>query len=99
MHHKLGAGTGELRPQPLIDFCAFSEKIAILNAIWITFRTFLDPFEKTKLLKLDSHYKQLNCQLIQPPYLLMVKYKTCLNACILGLNFLRDLAKGKLKLP
>ena len=47
-------------PQPLDGFCDFSEKNSQFNAICITFRTFLEPIERTKLLKFESHLKKLN---------------------------------------
>ena len=62
------------------------------NAIWITFRTFSETFEKTKLLKFKSHLKELNCSVPSDPSL--VKSKTRLNACIFWSYFLSDLAGG-----
>ena len=58
----------------------FLEKNGYLNAIWITFRTFSEPFERTKFLRFES---QLNKSL----RLLQVKSKTRLKSFILGLNF------------
>ena len=60
-------------------YVIFRKKNSLFSAIWITFYTFSDPFEKTKLLKFGSHSKELNL----PPYL-QHKFKTCLNAYILG---------------
>ena len=41
--------TNELkRPQPLRIFINFLEKNSYFNAIWITFRTFLEPFESLR---------------------------------------------------
>ena len=57
-------------------FVIFRKK-AFLTPIESHFTRFLDPFEKTKLLKFGSHSKELNC----PPSYLQVKFKTCLNAC------------------
>ena len=68
------------RGLPPGDFCDFFEKKKIFYAIWITFYTFLKPFEKTKLLKFGSHLKQLNCP--NPNPYLQVKFKTGLNACM-----------------
>ena len=73
---------------PLGNFCNFSEKNYQFSAKWNSFRTFLEPFEKTNLLKFKSYLKGLN--LFSPlPHLLtsqvqmQVKSKTRLNACIL----------------
>ena len=38
-------------------FCKVLEKIGYFNAIWITFRAFSEPFERTKFLRFES---QLN---------------------------------------
>ena len=64
------------------------------NSIWITFRAFLKHFERIKMLKFGSRLKNQISQPIQPLLYLQVKYKTRLNACILGLNFLIDLFRG-----
>ena len=61
-------------------FCKLLEKNGYLNAIWITFRKFFEPFKTTKFLRFGS---QLNKSLP----LLQVKSKTRLKSCILGLNF------------
>ena len=46
---------------PLGDFLDFFfEKNSYFNAIWITFRTFLEPFKITKSLRTESQLKQLN---------------------------------------
>ena len=42
-----------LGASPMGKFCDFAKKIAIYNAIWITFRTILEPFEIIKLLKAE----------------------------------------------
>ena len=47
---------------------------------WIIFRTFLEPFKRTKFFRFES---QLNKSLP----ILQVKSKTRLKSCILGLNF------------
>ena len=36
------------------------------NATWITFRAFLKPLQRTKLLSLSIYLKFLNCQPFQP---------------------------------
>ena len=61
-------------------FVSFWKKNGCLNAIWITFRTFSEPFERTKFLRFES---QLNKSLP----LLQVKSKARLKSFILGLNF------------
>ena len=66
--------------QPLSDFLKFLEKNGYFNAIWITIRTFSEPFERTKFLRFES---QLNKSLP----LLQIKSKPHLKCCILGLNF------------
>ena len=67
-------------PSSWAIFCKFLEKNGYLNAIWITFRTFSELFEKTKFLRFEN---QLNKSLS----LLQVKSKTHLKSFILGLNF------------
>ena len=69
-------------PQPLDDFL---EKNGYFNAIWITFRTFSEPFEKTKFLMFENQLKK-SLPLFQ------VKSKTRLKSCILGVKFC-DLAQ------
>ena len=51
-------GAWGIRPQLLGDFCNFLEKNGYFNAIRITFRTFSEPFEKTKFLMLESQLKK-----------------------------------------
>ena len=53
---RLRESAGEAPSQWTI-FCEFLEKNGYLNAIWITFRTFSEPFERTKFLRFES---QLN---------------------------------------
>ena len=66
-------------------FCKFLENNGYFNTIKITFRTFLEPVEKTKFLMFES-------QLKKSLPLLQVKSKTRLKTCILGLNFVtRDI--------
>ena len=43
--------------QRLGDFLFF-EKNSYFNAIWITFRSFLKPFERTKFLRFESQLKK-----------------------------------------
>ena len=62
------------------------QKKGHINVVWITFYMFLKPFEKTKFLKFGSHLKGLNCPTPHP--YIQIKFKTGLNACIWGLNFL-----------
>ena len=61
-------------------FCKFLEKNGYFNAIWITFRTFSEPFKRTKFLRFES-------QLKKSLPLLQVKSKTRLKSFVLGLNF------------
>ena len=61
-----------------------------VNAIWITFRTFLEPFERTTLLRFESQLKSCNCLAC---LYLQVKPKTRLKSYIFGLNFVSDLAQ------
>ena len=60
-------------------FCKFLEKNGCFNAIWITFRTFSEPFERTKFLRFKNLLKKT-----LP--LLHVKSKIRLKSCILGLD-------------
>ena len=53
--------------QPLGDFCDFSEKNSNFNAIWITFGTFLEPFERTEIAKIASYMQGLNSLALQLP--------------------------------
>ena len=50
------------------DFCDFSATNSHFNAIWITFRSLLESFETSKLLKLRSHLKDLNRTLHSPSH-------------------------------
>ena len=63
-----------------VIFYIFLEKSGYFYAIWITIRTFLESFEKTKFLMFES-------QLKKSLPLLQAKSKTRLKSCILGLNF------------
>ena len=56
------------------------EKNGYLNAIWITFCTFSEPFERTKFLRFES-------KLNKSFPLLQIKSKTRLKSFISGLNF------------
>ena len=42
--------------QSLGNLCDFSGKNSHFNSIWITFREFLEPFERTKFLKFGNHH-------------------------------------------
>ena len=72
-------------------FCNFLEKKnGYFNAILITFRTFSEPFERTKFLMFESRLKK-SLSLFQ------VKSKTRLKSCILGLNFVTWPKSGESK--
>ena len=66
--------------QLLAIFCKFLEQNGYFNAIWITFRTFSERFERTKFLRFESW---VNKSLA----LLQITSKTRLKFCLLGLNF------------
>ena len=55
-----GRRSGGSAPSRLAIF-AISFKKYHFNVIWITFRTFLRPLERTKLLRLGIYLKFLNC--------------------------------------
>ena len=76
---RLWESGGEV-PSRWAIFCKFWGKNGYFNAIWITFRTFSEPFETTKFLRFES---QLNKSIP----LLPAKWKTRLKSFILGLNF------------
>ena len=76
---KLRGSGGEAHSR-LAIFCKFLEKNGYFNAIWITFPSFSETFERTKFLRFE---RQLNKSIP----LLQVKSKTRLKSCILGLNF------------
>ena len=61
-------------------FSKFLEKNGYFNVIRITFRTFSEPFERTKFLRFES-------QLKKSLLLLQVQSKARFKSCILGLNF------------
>ena len=59
---------------------------------------FLETFETTNVLKFGIHSKILNCSPSSAPCLhLHVRPKTRLNACILRLNVVSDLASRGMK--
>ena len=58
----------------------FFGKIAIFDTFWITFCVFSESFKKSKYLRFESQLKKFLS-------LLQVKFKTRLESCILGLNF------------
>ena len=72
--------SGGEAPSRWAIFEKFLEKNGYCNAIRITFRTFSEPFERTKFLRFES-------QLKKSLPLLQGKFKTGLKSCILGLNF------------
>ena len=77
-HQQLEAmGVWGEAPSRRAIFCMFLEKNGYFNAIWITFRTFSEPFERTKFLRFES---QLNKFLP----LLQVKSKTRLKSFNMG---------------
>ena len=53
-------GYAGLRAKPPIAgrFLEFFGKNSSFNAIWITFRTFSEPFERTKFLRFQSQFKK-----------------------------------------
>ena len=67
-------------------FCNFLEKIALLMPFRLHFARFQSYFERKTILKFES-------QLKKSLTLLQVKTKTRLKFCILGLNFVNDLAQ------
>ena len=81
-----GHGGGALSNRAI--FYNFLEKNGYFIAIWITFRTFSEPFERTKFLMFESQLKK-SLPLFQ------VKSKTRLKSCILGLNFVTWPKSGK----
>ena len=56
-----------LSVKPPADFYDFSAKSSYFSATWISFRTFFELFERSKLLKFGSHLKELNCPPIHFP--------------------------------
>ena len=79
--------SGGEAPSRWAIFCKFLGKNGYFSAIWITFRTFSEPFERTKFLKFEI-------QLNKSHPLLQVKSKTRLKSCILGLNFVTSPGQG-----
>ena len=75
---------------PPREFCDFSEKARLFNAIWITFYTFLEPLEKTELLLVESHSKELN----RVASLLTGQVQNKFKRLYFELHFLSDLPKG-----
>ena len=76
MRWRLWESGGEA-PSRWANFCKFLEKNGYLNAIWIIFRTFSEPYERTKFVRFK---RQMNKSLP----LLQVKSKTRQNSFILG---------------
>ena len=81
-------GMGAEPPAAGRFFVIFWKENGYFSAIRITFRTFSEPFERTKFLMFESQLKNL-----LP--LLQVKSKTHLKSCILGLNFVTWLKSEK----
>ena len=80
------------RGSPLDDVGDFSEKNSLFNAIWITFYTFLDLFEKPKLQKIRKSFKRF--KLPSPSPLLAGQVQNQFKQLYFGLIiFLSDLAK------
>ena len=77
---KLRESGGEAHTVAWRFFVSLLEKNGYFNAIWITFRSFSETFERTKFLRFER-------QLTKSIPLLQVKSKTRLKSCILGLNF------------
>ena len=66
------------------DFCLFL-KIYLFNAIWSTFRTFLDPLKELNFQDLKANQsKKLNCSI---SLYLQIKSKSRLKSWIFGLDF------------
>ena len=86
MHHRRGGSRGSR----WANFIFFFRKNSRLNAIWITFCTFLDPFEITKFLGFESQLKTSNCWVF---ILLTDQVQKRLKSWILELNFVCDLAQ------
>ena len=57
---------------------------------WITFYTYSETFESTRFLTFEI---QLKAKLLSSFFCSQFKSKTCLKSCILGLNFVSDLAQ------
>ena len=68
-------------------FLWFFRRNIHFNAVRITFRSFLEPFETFELLNFGSHWKELNCSAPLSPLTSLFKSKTLLYASILGKTF------------
>ena len=53
-----GLGAEPLAAYPLGDFCDFQQRYSHVSATRIKFRTFLEPCERIKLLRLESQLKK-----------------------------------------
>ena len=62
----------------------------------MTIRSFVKPFEKSNCKDLEVFDR---IKLLSPISSLIVKFKTRLKACIYGLNFLSNLARGGASAP
>ena len=68
----------------------------------MTFRAFEELFEQNVIAKIWEPYRKIKFLILSLlPYLsyFLFKFKTRLKACILGLNFLSELAGWELQLP
>ena len=76
----------------------FRKKGANFNSIWMTF-CYVVKHLKELLLRSESLFDSIKLPYpFSPPYL-QVKFKTRLKACLFGLDFLSDLAKGRGTMP
>ena len=74
----------------------FFEKNSYFNAIWVTFYTFLEPFEKTNFLAFESQLNKLNCFVF---FLLVDQIQNTFKILNLGFNFVSDLTQvGEVRL-
>ena len=80
-------------------FLSFFRRNIHFNAVRITFRSFLEPFETFELLNFGSHLKELNCSAPLAPLTSLFKSKTLFNASILGKTFKLTWPKGGAEAP
>ena len=89
----IGRKDAEMGPaNSLHSLAYYDEYNERFDLIWITFCTFLEPFEKNKLPKFASHLKELNCPPLQP-LLLTGQVQNTFKLLYFGLHFLSGLAK------
>ena len=84
-------GVWERSLQLLGDFFVIFRKKKLFQYHCITFHTYLEPFQNTRFLTFESQLKKLSCLVLL--LLAIFKSKTRLISCILGLNFVSDLAQ------